>query len=352
MTTATTMSTLPTDEVIISADSHVMEPHTLWEERLPAALRDQAPRFPPPKLGEGFQDKPGGHDPHARLEEMAQDGVSAEVLYPTLGLSLFGLDDARLQEACFRAYNDWLIDYCQVAPERLVGIPAIAAYDIDWAVNELERCKKAGLNGALIWQAPHPDLPLRSEHYDKLWAAAEDLQAPVSMHILTGHSYHKAGLERKGVEAYRGSVNLKLHDAANTLFDLLFYGVLERHPQLKIIVVETEIGWLPFYVQQWDYYYRRFLKVNPTSMTRPPGEYVANQLYATFFNDPVGGRILEWWGHDNMMWSNDFPHPNSTWPHSRQVIQRDLGQLPSDVRAKLVRSNVERLYQMRVPAAV
>jgi predicted TIM-barrel fold metal-dependent hydrolase len=79
---------------------------------------------------------------------------------------------------------------------------------------------------------------------------------------------------------------------------------------------------------------------------------VANQVYATFFNDPVGGRILEWWGHDTMMWSNDFPHPNSTWPHSRQVIQRDLGRLPAEVRAKLVKDNVQRLYHMRVPAAV
>ena len=94
---------MPSDqEVILSADSHVMEPHDLWVERLPSAYREQAPRFAPPKVGEGFQRHPGGHDPHERIKEMAADGVSAEVLYPTLGLRLFGLDDPGLQEACFR----------------------------------------------------------------------------------------------------------------------------------------------------------------------------------------------------------------------------------------------------------
>ncbi|HZU07964.1 MAG TPA: amidohydrolase family protein [Chloroflexota bacterium] len=343
-------------EVIISADSHVMEPHDLWVKRLPAAFREQAPRFPEPKLGEGFQAHPGGHDPHERVKEMAVDGVSAEVLYPTLALSLFGLDDAALQEACFQVYNDWLIEYCQVAPERLVGIPAIAVYDVDHGIRELERCRKAGLKGALIWMAPHPDLPFHSEHYERFWAAAQDLDMPISLHILTGHSYFKnVDLHtntRRGVEHYRGSVNLKLLDAANALFDFIFYGILERYPRLKVVIVETEIGWLPFYLQQWDYYFRRFRKTNPPPIDKEPSEYFARQIYATFFNDAVGGRNLAWDRVDNYMWSNDFPHPNSTWPNSRKVIERDLGHLPPEKRAKLVRENVVRLYNLAVPEPV
>jgi len=177
-------------EGIVSADSHVMEPVDLWKTRVPRELREAAPLFPPHKLGEGFQQRPGGHDPHARLKEMEVDGLAAEVLYPTLMLGLFSLHDARLQQACFRVYNDWLVDYCSVAPHRLIGIGAISVYDIEHAVAELERCRKAGLHGALIWQAPHPDLPFYAAHYDRLWAAAQELAMPVSMHILTGHSYH------------------------------------------------------------------------------------------------------------------------------------------------------------------
>ncbi|MEK7216939.1 MAG: amidohydrolase family protein [Chloroflexota bacterium] len=338
-------------EVIISADSHVMEPHDLWEARLPALFRDRAPKFPAPRVGEGFQHHPGGHDPRARVTEMAVDGVTAEVLYPTLGLTLFGQDDASLQEACFTVYNDWLIDYCRVNPERLVGVPCLSVYRIDQAVKELERCSKAGLKGAIVWQAPHPDLPLYSEHYFPLWEAAQALDAPVSLHILTGHNYTKQPEKRKGPELYRGSVNLKTGEAANALFELIFYGILHRYPGLKLVVVENEIGWMPFYLQQWDYYYRRFLKSEPLSLDREPSAYFARQVYATFFNDTVGGRCLEWWGQNNCMWSNDFPHPNSTWPHSRQVIDRDLGHLPNYVRAKLVRDNVEQLYGLSIPEA-
>ena len=338
-------------EIIISADSHVMEPPDLWKTGVPPAFRESAPLFPPHKVGEGFQHHPGGHDPHERIKEMEVDGLTAEVLYPTLGLDLFGLDEAALQEACFRTYNDWLIEYCQAAPKRLVGIPAISVYNIDHGVKELERCRKAGLKGAIIWQVPHADLPFHSEHYDRFWAAAQDLEAPVSLHILTGHGYNKNKERRKGVEHYRGSVNLKLLDIANALFELMFYGVLERYPRLKIVTVENEVGWMPFMLQQWDYYYRRFRGVNPPPMKRDPSEIFKSQVCACFFNDAVGGHNMEWWsGVDNCMWSNDFPHPNSTWPNSRKVIERDLGHLPEERRSKLLYANVAGLYKMEVAA--
>jgi predicted TIM-barrel fold metal-dependent hydrolase len=331
-------------EVIISADSHVMEPPDLWKKRVPEKYRDQAPLFPPHKVGEGFQAHAGGWDPNARIREMEMDGLTAEVLYPTLLLDLFALDDAGLQEACFRVYNEWLIDYCRVEPNRLIGIGAIPIYDVNRAVEELEFCKKAGLKGAMIWQVPHPDLPFHSPHYDRFWAAAQEMSMPVSLHILTGHGYNKHKERRKGVEHYRGSVNLKLADIANALFELIFYGILERYPGLKVVTVENEIGWLPFYFQQWDYYYRRFRGVNPPPITRAPSEFVHEQIFATFFNDSVGGHNLEWWGVDNCMWSNDFPHPNSTWPNSIKIIDRDLGHLPPESRAKVLRENVSRLY--------
>jgi predicted TIM-barrel fold metal-dependent hydrolase len=326
-----------------------MEPSDILVTRVAPSYRDRAPRFPQLKVGEGFQTHPGGSDPNSRIGEMETDGLSAEVLYPTYLLDLFALDDAGLQEACFRAYNDWLIDYCRVAPQRLIGIGAIPVYDIDQGVKELERCRKAGLRGAIIWQAPHPDLPFHSNHYDRFWAAAQDLDMPVSLHILTGHSYHKDKGRRKGVEHYRGSVNLKLADVAGALFELIFYGVLERYPGLKVVTVENEIGWLPFMLQQWDYYYRRFRGENPPPIDKDPSEYFHRQIYATFFRDTVGGRNLEWWGLDNCMWSNDFPHANSTWPDSRKFIERDLGHLPPDKRVKLLCGNVVRLYGMEIP---
>ena len=153
-----------TENLLFSSDSHVMEPADTVVSRVPKAFRDQAPRFPELKVGEGFQTHPGGSDPYRRIKEMASDGVSAEVLYPTYSLGLFAMDDAVLQEACFRAYNEWLIEYCQVSLDRLVGVPMISTYNIEHAVLELERCAKAGLRGALIWQVPPKDLSFTSDH--------------------------------------------------------------------------------------------------------------------------------------------------------------------------------------------
>jgi len=342
-------------EVIISSDSHVMEPSEILAERAPKSFKDQVPRFPKLEVGTSFQAHPGGSDPNARIKEMETDGVSAEVLFPTYLLPHFAMDDAKLQEVSFRAYNDWLVEYSSVAPKRLVGVAAISVYDTEQAVKELERCAKAGLKGSIIWQAPHADLPFKSEHYNKFWAASQDLDMPVHLHILTGHGYHKEtvfGNKRTGEEAYRGSVNLKLQEIINAFFDLIFYGVMERYPKLKFVCVENEIGWMPFMLQQWDYYWNRFKKENPISITKNPSEYFTAQVFGTFFRDTVAGHNFEWWGQDNCMWSNDFPHGNSTWPESKKYIHRDLGHLSPDIRRKLVYTNVNNLYDLNIPHPV
>ncbi|HEY3118399.1 MAG TPA: amidohydrolase family protein [Chloroflexota bacterium] len=346
-------------ELLISADSHVSEAGDLWSLRLPAKFKDVAPVFPGRGFNDGrvaegsgrFENKSGGWDSKERLKEMSVDGVSAEVLYPTSGLRLFGQDDPELQEACFRVYNDWLIEYCSVAPDRLLGIACISVYDIDHGIAELERCKQNGMKGALVWQAPHPDLPFTSQHYERFWASAQELEMPISMHILTGHNYSKAGFgTRTGAESYRGSVNLKAFDAVTALFDMIFYGVLDRYPKLKLVIVENEVGWIPFFLQQWDYYYRRFHETNPPPISTKPSDYFYRQVFATFFDDAAGGHNFSWWGLDNCMWSNDYPHPNSTWPHSRDTIARDLGHLSDADRTKLVCSNVAGLYGLDIEA--
>jgi len=331
-------------EKIVSADSHIMEPENLWVKNLPAGLKAKYPNFPK-RNSPG--EKPGGWDPRARIGEMEVDGVSAEVLYPTLGLRLFALEDAELQEACFQIANDWMIEYCKAAPGRLIGIPMISLYHVENAIKELERCKRSGLVGCLIWQVPPAHLPFASDHYDPFWEAAEELNMPVNLHILTGFNYSR--FERRGLDTYKSAVNDKLNDAANTLFDLVFSGVLARFPKLKLVYVENEVAWLPFYMHEWDKYYVRFKnKVPLPFMNKLPGEYVREQVYATFFSDPCGGVLMSRYGQDTFMWSNDYPHAASTWPHSRRVIAEELGHLPKDVLRKIVRENVIKLYDLKI----
>ena len=354
------MSTMPYQGTLVSADSHVMESPQLWVERLPASLRDRAPRF---AVDSTFRAHPGGSDPRVRCDEMSQDGVSAEVLYPTSALTLFSLRDPDLQEACFRVYNDWVTEYCSVAPDRLIGIAAISAYDIDHAVREVERCREAGMRGILVWQTPPEELGFETDHYEKLWAAAAELRMPVSLHILTGYDWSRclsAAVEplseaeaqdrelRHSGYGFRGMTNYKLLSVTNALHDVIVSGALQRHPELRFVLVENEIGWIPFVLDQWDKYYKRPQRY-VTTIDSPPSELFARQVYATFFNDPPGARQLEWWGGRNCMWSSDFPHHNSTWPNSRQYVTRHLGELPEEVRLDLTWRTCAHLYGLKEP---
>jgi predicted TIM-barrel fold metal-dependent hydrolase len=343
---------------LVSADSHVDETPDFWTSRLPKKLADKVPQFQRNSnvAAHSAQTleaaRPGGHDPHARIGEMEQDGLTAEVVYPTLGLRLFSMTDAAAQEASFEVYNDWILGYCGVAPKRLFAIASIACYNIDNAVKELERCAKAGAMGAMVWQVPHPDLPFTSSHYDPLWEAAQALDMPIHLHILTGFDYSKDGpgaIRGGPIESHRGSVNLKLGSVTNAIFDLIFSGAMERFPKLKVVVVESEIGWIPFMLQQWDYYFNRFRSSRPLDISMAPSEYFYRQMHATLFNDAVGGKLLSWWGIDNCMWSTDYPHPNSTWPHSRELLGEQLGHLPQESLRKLVHDNVVNLYKLKLP---
>ena len=335
-------------DLLISADSHVIEDPQLWKKRLPHALRDKAPVFPELKVGGQFQARPGGHDPSARISEMLEDGVSGEVLYASFGLDLYGLTDAALQEACFRVYNDWLIEYCSAAPDRLFGIGNLACFDIGNAVKELERCKKSGLRGAMIWQCPPETMPFYGDHYDPLWAAAQALEMPISLHILTGPPYPfpRQPPVRVAHLYFPHGVNDKILYAGNALSGLIAGGALERFPRLKLVLVENEVSWLPFVLSQFDKYWSRGNL--QSQMKLNPSEYFERQIYATFFNDPPARMLFGSWGTKNCMWSNDYPHPNSTWPNSREVIARDLGHLSADVKARLLSENVRELYGLPV----
>jgi predicted TIM-barrel fold metal-dependent hydrolase len=373
------------EQSIISSDSHVIEVPDLWEKGLPQSLRDRAPKvyfdekrdawmFGSPEVQAqavgalfmaggrpeevesyrraGFSvARPGGWDPIMRMGDMKTDGVAAEVLYPSLGLGLYCITDAPFQEAIFRAYNDWIIDYCQKVPERLYGIALISMYDIDHAIAEMERCKKAGIVGTMIWQVPDPKLPFTSEHYERFWAASQDLELPVHLHILTGFGESMNRQTASGIQRFR--IGTKQHrEIEDALFDIIFSGVLERYPKMKIVSVENEVGWIPFWLGQCDKGFKRHRHREKIDIDKLPSEYFYRQVFATFFNDHVGGKLFSWWGTDNCMWSNDYPHQNSTWPNSRAVIERDLGHLPAADRDKLLNTNVRKLYNLTAPASL
>ena len=365
---------------LISADSHVNEPGDLWVERIDKPFRDRAPRvvenlpgqrpgayfvlegIPPIHLAQGmgagkkpeelpkffqsstYEDRrAGGWDPAERLKDMDLDGVEADVIYTTLGFRQFWFTDAALQRACFRVYNDWLADYCAYAPKRLAGLALISLHDVDEGVKELRRCVSRGLKGVLIWASPPEDRPYSAPLYDPFWAAAQDLNVPISLHSITGMGAESRLAIKQPLDRYVRSTVL-CHEVQRTLVVLIFSGVLERFPDLKLVSAENEVGWLPFFLQKLDQAQEEYRYLYPAPLKLKPTEYFRRQIFATFIEDPVGVASREFIGVENIMWSSDYPHTVSTWPHSREVVERDFKGVPEDEKRLIVRENVARLY--------
>ena len=326
---------------MISTDSHVMEPEELWLE-LPKRLQEHLPKVP-------FRNSPpGATDPHLRLQDQDTDGVAAEILFPNYGMALFAMDDVETQQESFKLYNDWLTNFCSVDRKRLYGSPLVSCYDIQAGIKELHRGLSMGMKGCMIWQVPDPKLPFTSDHYEPLWAACNEAKAPVVCHILTGHSYIKTG-QKGGVQGIKDAVNSKTNDSCNTLFDFIFSGAFDRYPDLKLLLAESEIGWLPFMLQQWDYYFERFRKQRELPIKRKPSEIFDEHVYGTFLEDYVGTRVFPWWhGTKNCMWSNDYPHFNMTFPNSREVAEYHLKGLTAENRERLTRDNAIKLFDLDI----
>jgi predicted TIM-barrel fold metal-dependent hydrolase len=365
------------ERLVISADSHVMEPFDLWTSRVDVSLRDEAPAvrrnegrtgwsFHAPTLppsvvagawgaGRSGGDlkehletagpetaRPSGWDPVERLKDQDIDGVHAEVLYGTLGMRLFRMTDGLLQRAFFRVYNDWLAEFCAHAPRRLHGLGLISLWDVGAGVAELERCAGLGLKGAMIWGFPPVEAPYHAPMYDRLWAAAQDLGLPLSLHIVTGMG------EESRVDFTNASIRYMhmIHEVQRSISQLVLGGVLERFPRLQIVGAECEIGWLPHWMQRMDHADAKFGAMMDVPLTMAPSEYVRRQVWVTFMDDPVGAAGLESIGRDTFMWGNDFPHTDSTWPHSQAVIDKNFSGVSDDVAHRVLNGNAASLYRI------
>ncbi len=374
---------------VMSADSHVMEPADFWATRLDVKYRDQAPRVVKNDKGAGYvfvapgispfpvaggfgtgrsgtelkehltkgyeAARPSGWDPAERIKDQDIDGVEAEVLYTTLGMRLFSLDDAGLQRACFGAYNDWLAEFCSYNPKRLVGNALISLEDIGEGIKELERCARIGLRGAMIWGSAPEDRPYSSRMYDPFWQAASELEMPLSLHVITGRGREsKLEVDPKtgNIVSLAGPTRLEMyanviHEIQRSLTSLIVSGVLERFPRLKLVSAENDVGWLPHYMYRLDHAWEKYSALTPEPLPLKPSDYMRRQLWATFQDDPVGPATYRFFGSSNYMWASDFPHTDSTWPNSRKIIEKDFAGVPEDVTRKIVFENAAKLYRLQ-----
>lgn len=274
------------------------------------------------------------------------------MLYTTLGMSLFGLADTELQQACFGVYNDWLAEFCSHDRRRLHGIALISLADIEAGTNELQRCARAGLKGGMIYGAAPIQRPYLSPEYDPFWAAAQELEMPLSLHVFTrGNRGSQPAVEGPPLSEYMNFSRAYvrgIHEVQDSLADIIQSGVLERFPRLQIVSAENDTGWLAHFMFRLDHVFEKFgaFSRQAQPLKLKPSDYVRRQLFATFQDDPIGPALYQFFGENNFMWASDFPHTDSTWPHSRKVIDTSFRDVPGSVTRKVVFDNANKLYRM------
>lgn len=346
--TAGRLKTIP----IISADSHISPPLNLYAERLPAHLRHRAPRVEKDEKGEKVvvegqharrvgeaEIKQHEREPEERLKDLAVDGVVAEVMYG--GGTRMG--DAELSMACARVNNDWLAEVFAPYRKRFAAGASIPLFDIGEAITELRRAAKLGLRPAVL--PDHMDeRPFNSPEYDPFWAAAQEEGMPLSFHVGFGRDPVRVHGPGGAITNY-ALVNSSIIE---TLSHLSSGGVLERFPDLKVTLVECGIGWLAWGMQILDEAYIKHAHWTRPKLAEPPSFYIKRQVKLTFQDDAVGLGLLDYTGADTLMWGNDYPHHEGTWPHSRDVVARLFAGVPEAAVRKIVHENAKQLYGFEV----
>jgi predicted TIM-barrel fold metal-dependent hydrolase len=371
------------DYPIIDADAHVYEPPGVWQERVPARLRDRAPRVSRTDegdvwsfdggdrvravglmaaAGQSWLDfrpsgltydgiRPGHFDPEARLADMAADGIHAQLLYPSVceeGARMFG-DDRELQLACVRAYNEWVLEFCAAAPDRLFAHAVIPATGVADAIAEMDWGLRAGHRGVLLSAFPAGSVePSRDD--DPFWARAEEAGVPIALHI---GSFHADGpVKRRRFDPLavlpRAATSKSGANTVPLVARMIFAGIFERFPRLRVLLVEANIGWIPAMLEQTDDMFLRYRWFTGTSAMLPtmPSRAFHRNFWATFMIDTVGIELRHRLNVDHLMWSTDYPHTGTDWPNSRVTIARVFRGVPQDEVRRMLHGNVKSLYRL------
>jgi len=300
-------------------------------------------------------------DPDLRVKDQDRDGVQAEVLYGILGATS-RLNDPEASVEVIRVYNEWLAGFVESKPGRFVGLAAIPNNPLDAAIAEVERVAKRGAcRGVDI--ANSSDLkPLWDPYWEPLWDVINATGLPLHFHtvggylpdhirkiIFVGSDPTRANLPdapnvpmRVARAAFATNITHFQINMANILTSMIFSGVLEKYPRIRLVLGESGIGWIPYVLWRMDAEWEDQFK--DLSLTMPPSEYWKRQCWATYQTDPIGVKLIDELGADTIMWGSDFPHPDGIWPDSQEYVQKELGHLPAATRRKVVCENAGKLY--------
>ena len=368
----------------IDADGHILEPPTLWNDYLEEKYRPRAIKLRrnernleyleydgrparlmrsgvlhtlgamgreteelKPSAERGYVDSApfGSMDAGERIELIAREGIDRAVLYPTIGLLWEAeVEDPELSQAYCRAYNRWIADFCRTGRGKLIPIAHLSLTDVNAAVAELERAVKDGCKGAFV--APFTQSRIAHGHpdHDPLFAKAQELNVPLGIHptfeprsIASGRF---AGMERS---IWYGDV-MACH-AAQVAFTTLFsYGVFDKFPRLKVVVLESGGGWIGYWIDRMDAIYE--VPLNRPPLRNPPSHYLRTQCYLSADPDERAvAYLIQFAGEDRFFWATDFPHQDHGSGYVQELEQM-LKAMPESARPKVAGLNVADAYNL------
>ena len=341
---------------VIDTDCHQMEPPSMWADYIDPRFSDRAPRVGETGHGKGVlvegepltrqtgsypMDAPEfiaatvramkrfektrstGFSPASRIEDMDAQGVDAQVIYPTSGGQLLGkpFRDVELLAACCRAYNDWSLEYCSLAPQRLRMAAMLPMQSVDLAIEEARRAVAKGAAAFYVRPNPTNGRNLHHPDYEPLWREIARLGKPVCIHD-SGSPYLPSFGERMETHT-SGHIIAHPFEAMVAMMGLIWFGVIERHKALRIVHVEADAGWLPYWLQRMEQHFDFSANAEHPDLKKRPTEYFrSNFLVACRGDEMTLPSVVALVGDDNLTFNTDYPHPDGTWPAGFEHLER------------------------------
>jgi uncharacterized protein len=386
---------LDNDTLIIDADSHWTEPHDLFTRVAPAEYKDRVPRvetvdgqpmwvFDGHVMGQataagviGRDGKKesadlalnhwtidmihvGAYDPKVRLAVLDECGIDAQIIFPsTVGLGgqdLGAVEDQALCRLVIELYNDQMAEIQADSNNRLLPMPLMPAWDVGTCVAEAKRVAALGARGVNMTSDPQdlgaPDLANRA--WDPFWEACTELELPVHFHIgasitaMTFYSNYPWASHPMNTQLAIGGTLLFIGNA-RVVTNAILSGMFDRHPDLKMVSVESGVGWIPFILETLDYEMAENAPDELAQLKKMPSEYFRSNLYATFWFENNRNKLpelIDAVGEDSILFETDFPHPTCLYPHPLQTVEAKMATLAPDVRKKIYGENARKLYRL------
>lgn len=367
-----------TRPLVVDADGHVLEPAAAWEgladRHRPTIRRDGAgyehvvvgdteilavplgtlatpgARFSDPAGFLSMEEAlPGGSDPKARLADMDSEGIDQAVLFPSVGLYFWALTDAGAAVAVARAYNDWLASYCAADPGRLFGAAMVPVQDPAAAAAELRRAHdELGFPALFVRPNPCCGRSLSDPAYEPIWEAAEETGMAVGVHEGSSVIVPTLGADRPFNPLVLHAVSHAFEEML-ACAQLIAFGVLDHHPGLRVVFLESGGGWAPFWLERLDEQAESFGDFCP-QMRLAPSEYFARQCWISFEVDestlPVLAPVI---GEDRVVWGSDYPHHDATFPGAVAALRHTAAPMSEEGRRLLLGANAAALYRLPPP---